>query len=107
MSNSNPSDNTLSFPSQWDIGALAFAVLPFVCNFTTSSSRTVNGRVVEESSFDWFDPLGGGIAILLGVYIAATVLSQTAENDRLKRIALIIGVILLGAFHVARGLDLL
>jgi hypothetical protein len=107
MSQSPFSNGTVTFPSPLDIGGLALAVLPFICSFGSSSTTTVNGQVVEESSIDLFDILGGGGAVLLGLYIAATLLSQTSEADRPKRIALIVGVILLGVYHVATGLDLI
>ena len=96
--------NTIKFPSQLEIAGIVIALLPFVCNFSTSSTRTVNGRVVEESSFDVVAAVAGAVAIGLGVFIV-TYLVRTAAEDRIKRMGVIAGVILVGVFQLlVRGL---
>jgi len=97
--------SSIRFPSQIEIAGIVLAVLPFICRFGSSSTHTVNGRVVEESHFDLVATLAGAVAIGIGVFII-TYLARTDPEDRLKRMGVIAGVIAVGAFQVlVRGLD--
>ena len=96
--------NGIAFPSKAEIAGIVLALLPFICTFSTSSSRSVNGRVVEESSTDYAAIALGAVAIGVGVFLL-TYLANTAAEDRMKRMGLIAGIILVGAFQVlVRGL---
>lgn len=102
-------NNTVSgdvkFPSQLEIGGIVAALLPFICTFSTSSTRTVNGRVVEETSTDYVAIVAGLIAIGIGISIFTTLFPRTDEYDRMKRLALIVGIIAVGAFQLlVRGI---
>ena len=93
------------FPSPIEIAGVAAALLPFVCSFNTSSSRTVNGVIVEESSTDFVAIGAGAVAIALGLYIITTLLPQTAAEDRLKRLAVVALMLAVGVYQVlVRGL---
>jgi len=104
MTDQQDSGNFIKFPSQLEIAGIVLAALPFVCSFSSSSTRTVNGRVVEESNFDVVAAVAGAVAIGIGVFIV-TYLARTHADDRLKRMGVIAGVILVGAFQLlVRGL---
>lgn len=90
------------FPSRLEIGAIALAFIPFICNLSTSTSRTVNGVVVEESSRHYVALVLGPLAILAALAIA-TMLPNTPDSLRLKRIGIIALVVVTGIFQVLRG----
>ncbi len=97
----------IRFPSTVEIAGLAAALVPFVCKFTSSSKKTVNGRVVEQSSTDFVAIVLGLVAIGIGLYIATTLLPQTDSSDRMKRLAVIAVILVVGAYQLAgRGLGL-
>ena len=92
--------NTVKFPSPIELIGLAAAFLPFACKYSTESTQTVNGVVVEHSKTDYAAIILGAIAIVIGLYIAATLLNRTDDNDRWKRYAVVAAIILVGAFQV-------
>jgi len=99
---------TVKFPASLEIAGVAAALLPFICTFSTSSSRTVNGVVVEESSTDFAAIVLGAVAIALGVVVLATLLGKTEESDRIKRLGAVGIMFVVGAFQLAvRGLGVI
>jgi hypothetical protein len=90
------------FLTQNDIIGLLAGIIPFFFSCSSSSSRTVNGRVVESSYFDLVAVVGGAIAALMALGIL-TQLSTTASEDRGKRIVLLVVMLALGGFQVLRG----
>jgi len=96
-----------SFPSQVEIAGIAAALIPFICNITTTSTRTVNGRVVEETSTDYVAIVLGLIAVGIAAYIAVSLLPGTDSEDRPKRLAVIAAIAVIGAYQLlARGLGM-
>ena len=97
---------TVSFPDKREIIAAALAVAPFVCSFSSASYSTSSGVV---TSFSYFDPA----AVVLGIAAITVTLSNIrligqseSPKHRLYRIALIVGLLLLAAFHILRGFGL-
>jgi hypothetical protein len=100
--------SSVKFPDRLEVGGVLAALLPFVVTFSSSSTHTVNGRVVEESSTDYFAILAGIAAVGIGVMILAQLVPNTAENDRVKRLALMVGIIAVGAYQLlVRGFGVL
>lgn len=93
------------FPSRTEIIGGLVALAPFALTFNTSSSRTVNGVVVESAYMDYAALALGPVAILIGLF-ALRLLSRTAEEDRIKRIVTIVAIIGVGALHILRGLGI-
>ncbi len=90
------------FLTQNDIIGLLAGIVPFFFSCSSSSSRTVNGRVVESSHFDLVAVVGGAIAVLMAVGVL-TQFGTTAPKDRAKRIGLLVVMLALGVFQVLRG----
>lgn len=89
-----------SFPSQVEIAGIAAALIPFICNVTTKTTRTVNGRIVEETSTDYVAIVLGLVAVGMAAYIAVTLLPGTEPGDRTKRLAAIAAIGVIGAYQV-------
>lgn len=89
------------FPDKSEIAGIVAAAAPFICTFSTTS--TVNGQVV--SSTDYAGIALGIVAILIGLS-TIRLWATTAPADLMKRRALTVGIIALGAFQLARGLGL-
>ena len=100
--NYNDEGNTVKFPSKQEILALVLAVIPFFAHATSTSTRTVNGQVVESSYTDVVAIACGILAILVGLF-SLQKLKETPDKDRLKRIGAIVGILLLGGFQTLRG----
>jgi hypothetical protein len=108
MSDQNVAGVGIRFPSQLEIAGIVAALLPFVCKVSQSSTRTVNGRVVEHTSTDYVAILAGLVAIGIAAAILMTIFPSTAENDRLKRIGAIVVIGVLGAYQLlARGVGVI
>jgi hypothetical protein len=87
-----------------EIAGIVAAVLPFICNFSTSSKTTVNGKVVEETSINYVAILAGLVAIGIAATILVTLFPKTADNDRLKRIGALVVIGAIGVYQlVVRG----
>ncbi len=83
---------------------LGAAIIPFFLSFSSSSSQTVNGQVVEASHLDYVAVPGGAIAVLAGlVALAMGVKVTTGRGKRLGLAGLVVG---LGLFQLARGFGL-
>ena len=105
MSDQITPKSSIKFPSQLEIAGIVLALLPFVCSFSTSSTKTVNGRVVEESSTDYVAIVAGLVAIGIAATIFTTLFPQTNQDDRIKRIGTIVVIAALGVFQLlGRGL---
>lgn len=90
------------FPDKSEIAGIVAAALPFICNFTTTT--TVNGRV---TSYTDYAAIGLGIvAILIGLS-TIRLWEKTPDSDLMKRRGLFVLILGLGAFQLARGLGLL
>lgn len=94
------------FPDKIEIAGLVAAVFPFICNFTTSSSSTVNGQVVAFQQTDYIAIAAGIIAILIGLS-TIRLWSITPEEDLMKRRGMFALIIAVGIFQVVRGLGIL
>ena len=94
------STGMVKFPSQVEIAGIVVALLPFICTYTNESTRTVNGVVVEHSKTDYAAIVLGAIAIVLGLYIAVTLLNRTDEFDRTKRYAAIAAIVVIGVAQI-------
>jgi hypothetical protein len=93
----------VSFPDKSEIIAAVLAFAPFVCNFTVSSSSTVNGRVVSLQRTDYVDVALGAIAILAVLY-TIRLWSQTSPEDKIKRMAVFAGLLALSVYQILSGL---
>jgi len=89
------------FPDKSEIAGIVAAAAPFICSFSTSSS--VNGVTV--SQMDYAAIALGIVAVLIGLS-TIRLWSSTAPDTLMKRRALTVGIIALGAFQLARGLGL-
>jgi hypothetical protein len=108
MSDQNVAGTGIRFPSQLEIAGIAAALLPFVCKVSQTSTKTVNGRVVEHTSTDYVAILAGLVAIGIAATILVTVFPNTDEDDRLKRIGAIAVIGILGAYQLlARGVGVI
>ncbi|GJL67022.1 MAG: hypothetical protein NPIRA05_19930 [Nitrospirales bacterium] len=91
-----------SFPDKSEIAGIVVAAMPFICNFSTTS--TVNGQIVSQTDY---------AAIALGIVAIGIALStirlwgQTPDNQLMKRRGLFVLILGLGAFQLVRGLGLL
>ncbi|MBZ0307157.1 MAG: hypothetical protein K8I82_13890 [Anaerolineae bacterium] len=94
------------FPTQNESVALVLAFAPFICNFTTTTSRTVNGVTVEKTSIDYADIGLGALAVLVGLTLLPTVLRAEADM-RLKHAVIFALVVGVGFLHVLLGADIL
>ncbi|RMF05854.1 MAG: hypothetical protein D6768_00385, partial [Chloroflexi bacterium] len=83
------------FPAKSEIAAMVIGLLPFIASITSTSSRTVNGRVVESSYTDYV-AIPFGIVTMLIALFSLTKLADTAPADRFKRIGAIVLLVLLG-----------
>jgi hypothetical protein len=94
---------TARVPSVIEIGALIAGVLPFVVTSYTLSSETVNGRTVTWEYRDW-PAIVCGCVTVLGAVVAAIQLRRTEPRKRLLRIAILVGLLALGAVQILRGI---
>jgi hypothetical protein len=85
----------------WLVIGLVASLVPFVMSSSTSSSVTINGQVVESTYRDNIAIAGGAVALVCGVL--AAVAERKPSVVRSKRLAMAVGVILLGAYQLARG----
>jgi TPR repeat protein len=84
------------------LGGIAGAV-PFVITMSSSSTSTVNGRVVASHFRDWLAVGGGAVAALCGV-LALVAVVRSRDRNRAMLIAAAVGVLALGGYQIARGL---
>lgn len=92
-----------SLPDRSEIAAFVIGVVPFVCNFSTSTTTTVNGRVTSHQETDFIALAAGALVVLLAVG-SFRLLGRTPNEDRIKRYGIIAVLIALGVFQVLRGL---
>lgn len=91
------------FPNHLEIAGLALAFILFICNFTTTSTTTVNGRVVEQTKINYVALGLGPLTILAGLALL-WMLRQIPQEDRLKHLGVMVVIIGLGGVNVARGI---
>jgi hypothetical protein len=94
------------FPSRNEIIAAIAGIVPFFVSISSSSTQTVNGEVVSQSYFDIVDVVGGLIAIVATITVFR-MLGKTDPDDRVKRIAAIVVLLLLGVYQVAHGIGII
>lgn len=80
-------------------GAIA-ALTPFVISSASSSTVTVNGKVVESTYRDWFAIFGGGVALACAL---AAIWFVHREGRTPKVLGAIAAVAAVGGYQVARG----
>jgi hypothetical protein len=78
---------TPSFPHPLESLGAAAAVLPFFLHYTTSSTRSVNGAVVEAVTRNWVAIGGGALALLAGAFSLAMARSTPDETRGKRRLA--------------------
>lgn len=81
------------------IAGLVAGALPFFVNFSTSSSQTINGQVVEAAHFDFVAVPCGALALLLSVVVGITALGK----GKARRLPVAGGVLILGVVQLLRG----
>jgi hypothetical protein len=94
----------VSFPSKLEIVGAVAAVVPFVFSVTSSSITSVNG-VVTGTYRDWAAIACGVVAVGCGLLSLAS-LRRTDSARRTIRWAAILGLLVLGALQLARGVGL-
>lgn len=85
--------------------ALISAVLGFVVSCSSSSTRTVNGRLTECSYFDAGAALFGAVAIIAGLIGVAAAWKRTDD----KPLMLVISIVstCVGVIHILRGIGVI
>lgn len=104
--NANYEGPTVSVPDRNEIIAFVLGIVPFVCNFSTSTTTTRNGQVTSHQETD-FIALAAGAIVMLMAAASFRLLGRTANEDRIKRIGIIVVLVALGAFQILRGLGVL
>lgn len=104
--NVNYEGPTVSVPDRSEIIAFVIGIVPFVCNIGTTSTRTVNGQVVSHQETNFIALAAGALVILMAI-ASFRLLGRTADEDRIKRIGVIVVLVALGAFQILRGLGVL
>ena len=84
------------------IGGLVAGVVPFFLSITTSSEKTVNGEIVEQSFMDYVALGGGGLAIVFGA-----VALKAAMGSSPKAMAPAVAALGLGVYQLLRGFGVL
>lgn len=92
---------TVRIPGPSEIVGFIAVGLPFVLSTASSSSSTVNGEVVSFVYRDWTAVGGGAVALVCGVLSLLLLRRRTTHKP--ARIAIAVGLLALGGFHVARG----
>jgi hypothetical protein len=101
------SDQNVGFPSRLEIAGIAAALLPFICKASQTSTKTVNGRVVEHTSTDYAAILAGVVAIGIAVALLVTIFPNIASHDRLKHLGVVVVIGAIGAYQLlVRGLGI-
>ena len=90
-------------PDKSEIIGFIAGGIPFFCNFTSTSTRTVNGVVVESSYTDYVAIALGAVAVLIA-FGSFRLLEYTADDDRMKRIGVMIAIAALGVYQFLRGI---
>ncbi|MCB9450013.1 MAG: hypothetical protein H6672_01150 [Anaerolineaceae bacterium] len=105
MSDESYSGPVVRFPatSEWIAAVLALA--PFICNMTTVSYSTSNGRVTAFSYSDMAAIILGGLAVIAALS-NLRLLSQTAPDQKIIRIVVVIVLVGVGVFQIMRGLGM-
>jgi hypothetical protein len=91
-------------PAPSEIAGFTAVAAPFLISTSSSSSKTVNGELVDFAYRDWFAVGGGAVAIACG--IISLLLLRRRTTNRPARIAIAAVLIALGALHVSRGFGL-
>src|SRR5436309_773703 len=76
------------------------AAIPFVISNVQTSSRSVNGHIVELKYRDWVAVGSGGFALAVGL-IASVIAIRSKASTGITAACLIVTA--LGGYHVARG----
>ena len=96
----------IEFPDKSEIAGIVIGALPFICNLSTTSSTSVNGRLTSFQQIDYVAIALGIVAILIALS-TYRLWSQTAPEDLMKRRAATFVILGLGVFQLVRGLGLL
>ncbi len=92
---------TVRVPGPSEIVGFFAAGLPFLLSTASSSSSTVNGEVVAFVYRDWTAVGGGVVAMVCGVI--SLLLLRRRTTNKPARIAIAVGLLVVGGFHLARG----
>jgi hypothetical protein len=90
-------------PDKTEIIGFIVGGIPFFCHLTSTSTHTVNGRVVESSYTDFVAIALGVVAVLIA-FGSYRLLEYTADDDRMKRIGVMVAIAVLGVYQVLRGI---
>jgi hypothetical protein len=99
----NPPSVFHRVPDKTEIIGFIVGGIPFFCHFTSTSTHTVNGRVVESSSTDFVAIALGVLAVLIALG-SFRLLEYTADDDRIKRIGVMVVIAALGVYQFLRGI---
>jgi hypothetical protein len=94
------------FPANSEWAAAVLALAPFICNMTTYSYSTSNGRVTDFSYTDIAAIVLGALAVMVSLS-NLRLLGQTAPEQKAIRIAAVVVLVAVGVFQVLRGLGVL
>ncbi len=103
MSENRSYSDYADLPTKLEIAGLIIGALTFAISLRKSSVEAMGGRVVASSYFDSAAVLGGAIVLVIGLVTLITLIRNTAEIDRIKRIGLFLVLIALGIIHLLRG----
>lgn len=91
------------FPATSEWVAAVLALAPLICNMTSYSYSTSNGRVTAFSYTDMAAIVLGALAVVASLS-NLRLLSQTAPDKKMFRIIVILVLVAVGVFQVMRGL---
>jgi len=94
---------TARVPSIIEIAALIAGVVPFAITSSTLATETVNGRTVTWEYRDWL-AIACGCMAGVGALVSAIQLRRTEPRKRALRIAILVGLLALGAVQILRGI---
>ena len=94
---------TARAPSIIEIAALIAGVVPFAITSYTLATETVNGRTVTWEYRDWL-AIACGCMAGAGALVSAIQLRRTEPRKRVLRIAILVGLVALGAVQILRGI---
>ncbi len=85
--------------------ALFFAIVPFFLQLSFTTTRMINGGVVESMSRDYLAVGCGGLALIIGAFGCISAF-KSPDARRTPGLVLCCAAVTLGAYQIARGLGM-